>query len=175
MSLSRVGTFALVAGLWVIGSSLATAEDSTEFLSTAAGTTAARTLEHETHSEPWQQNRKNKKQKKDDRKKDQRHKHKWAVERVWVEPVTRRVKVGVDKNGKPIEVARGGDARYLLANEAVLSVEPGQEVKAGEEIAVIEAKKMENILRAEKDGKIVALHAEPGDSLAVDQSIVEFE
>ncbi len=42
-----------------------------------------------------------------------------------------------DKKGKPIEVARGGDARYLLANEAVLSVEPGQEVKAGDVLARI--------------------------------------
>ena len=42
-----------------------------------------------------------------------------------------------DKNGKPIEVARGGDARYLLANEAILSVEPGQEVKAGDVLARI--------------------------------------
>ncbi|MGI9411194.1 MAG: DNA-directed RNA polymerase subunit beta', partial [Hyphomicrobiaceae bacterium] len=42
-----------------------------------------------------------------------------------------------DKKGKPIEVARGGDARYLLANEAVLSVEPGQAVKAGDVLARI--------------------------------------
>ncbi|MGI9421866.1 MAG: DNA-directed RNA polymerase subunit beta' [Hyphomicrobiaceae bacterium] len=42
-----------------------------------------------------------------------------------------------DKKGKPIEVARGGDARYLLSNEAILSVEPGQEVKAGDVLARI--------------------------------------
>ncbi|MEO0809695.1 MAG: DNA-directed RNA polymerase subunit beta', partial [Pseudomonadota bacterium] len=42
-----------------------------------------------------------------------------------------------DKNGKPIEVARGGDARYLLANEAILSVEPGQQVNAGDVLARI--------------------------------------
>jgi len=40
-----------------------------------------------------------------------------------------------DKDGKPIEVARGGEARYLLTNEAILSVEPGQEVNAGDVLA----------------------------------------
>ena len=48
-------------------------------------------------------------------------------------------------------------------------------VKAGEELAVVEAMKMENVLRAERDGVIKKIHAGPGDSLAVDQSILEFE
>jgi len=56
-----------------------------------------------------------------------------------------------------------------------LAVEPGQDVKTGQEMAVVEAMKMENILRAERDGTIKTLHAQPGDSLAVDQEIVEFE
>lgn len=56
-----------------------------------------------------------------------------------------------------------------------LAVAPGQEVKAGEELAVVEAMKMENVLRAERDGTIARLHAEPGASLAVDQAILEFE
>jgi len=42
-----------------------------------------------------------------------------------------------DSKGKPIKVARGGDARYLLAVDAILSVEPGQEVKAGDVLARI--------------------------------------
>jgi len=42
-----------------------------------------------------------------------------------------------DNKGKPIKVARGGDARYLLNVEAVLSVEPGMEVKAGDVLARI--------------------------------------
>ncbi len=42
-----------------------------------------------------------------------------------------------DSKGKPIKVARGGDARYLLPVEAVLSVEPGTEVKAGDVLARI--------------------------------------
>ena len=56
-----------------------------------------------------------------------------------------------------------------------LAVAAGQEVKAGEELAVIEAMKMENVLRAERDGIIKELKASPGDRLAVDQIIMEFE
>ncbi|HEX3971796.1 MAG TPA: acetyl/propionyl/methylcrotonyl-CoA carboxylase subunit alpha [Stellaceae bacterium] len=59
----------------------------------------------------------------------------------------------------------------LLVSLAVIE---GQEVKAGEELAVIEAMKMENVLRAERDGTIKKLCARPGDSLAVDQTILEF-
>ena len=55
-----------------------------------------------------------------------------------------------------------------------VAVAPGQEVKAGEELCVIEAMKMENILRAERDATIGKLHAAVGDSLAVDQKILEF-
>jgi len=55
-----------------------------------------------------------------------------------------------------------------------LAVVEGQEVKAGEEIAVIEAMKMENVLRATADAKVATVHAKPGESLAVDQPIVEF-
>ncbi|MEQ8698337.1 MAG: acetyl/propionyl/methylcrotonyl-CoA carboxylase subunit alpha [Bauldia litoralis] len=56
-----------------------------------------------------------------------------------------------------------------------LAVEVGQAVKAGEEVAVVEAMKMENILRADRDGTVKALHAEAGANLSVDQPIVEFE
>jgi propionyl-CoA carboxylase alpha chain len=55
-----------------------------------------------------------------------------------------------------------------------ISVQVGQEVKAGEELAVIEAMKMENVLRAEQDAKVAKISAAPGDSLAVDQVIIEF-
>ena len=60
----------------------------------------------------------------------------------------------------------------LLVN---LSVNEGQEVKEGEELAVIEAMKMENSLRATKDGVVGNIEAEQGDSLAVDQIILEFK
>jgi propionyl-CoA carboxylase alpha chain len=56
-----------------------------------------------------------------------------------------------------------------------LAVVPGEEVKAGQELATVEAMKMENLLRAERDGKVAKLHAQAGDSLAVDQAILEFE
>jgi len=55
-----------------------------------------------------------------------------------------------------------------------LAVAVGQEVKAGEVLAVVEAMKMENVLRAERDGVVGKVHAKPGDSLAVDQHILEF-
>ena len=56
-----------------------------------------------------------------------------------------------------------------------LSVEAGESVVAGQPLAVVEAMKMENILRADQPGAVAALHAAPGDSLAVDQKILEFE
>ena len=56
-----------------------------------------------------------------------------------------------------------------------LAVAEGDEVKAGQPLAVVEAMKMENILRAERDGVVAALNAAPGDTLAVDDVILEFE
>jgi propionyl-CoA carboxylase alpha chain len=56
-----------------------------------------------------------------------------------------------------------------------VAVAEGQEVKAGEKLAVIEAMKMENVLKAEQDGKVKRIVARPGASLAVDEVIVEFE
>ncbi|MDF1794347.1 MAG: acetyl/propionyl/methylcrotonyl-CoA carboxylase subunit alpha, partial [Thalassobaculaceae bacterium] len=56
-----------------------------------------------------------------------------------------------------------------------LAVAEGDAVKAGQEICVVEAMKMENVLRAEKDGTVAKVHASAGASLAVDQTIVEFE
>ena len=54
-------------------------------------------------------------------------------------------------------------------------VDEGQEVKAGEELAVVEAMKMENSLRASKDLKIKSILGSEGDNLSVDQKILEFE
>jgi propionyl-CoA carboxylase alpha chain len=56
-----------------------------------------------------------------------------------------------------------------------VAVKPGQSVKAGEEIVVIEAMKMENVLRAERDGTVAKVLAKPGDSVDVDQPLLEFE
>ncbi len=70
-------------------------------------------------------------------------------------------------------------SKYLLSPMPGLltkmAVQVGQEVKAGEELAVIEAMKMENVLRADQDAKVGKVLAAPGDSLAVDQAIIEFE
>jgi propionyl-CoA carboxylase alpha chain len=57
---------------------------------------------------------------------------------------------------------------------ASVAVSEGQEVKAGEPLAVVEAMKMENVLRAVQDGTVKVLHANAGDSLKVDQKIIEF-
>lgn len=56
-----------------------------------------------------------------------------------------------------------------------LGAKPGDTIKAGEELAVVEAMKMENSLRAEEDVVIANVLAEQGDTLAVDQPILEFE
>jgi len=55
-----------------------------------------------------------------------------------------------------------------------IAVKEGQEVKAGETVAVVEAMKMENVLRAEIDGTVKKINAKQGDSLAVDTVILEF-
>jgi len=56
-----------------------------------------------------------------------------------------------------------------------VSVTPGQKVQAGERVAVIEAMKMENVLFAAQDGVVKQVVATKGESLTVDQMIVEFE
>ena len=55
-----------------------------------------------------------------------------------------------------------------------IAVTEGQEVKAGETLAVIEAMKMQNVLRAERDGTVKKIHAAAGATLAVDALILEF-
>ncbi|MDB5448279.1 MAG: pccA, partial [Phenylobacterium sp.] len=55
-----------------------------------------------------------------------------------------------------------------------LDVTLGQEVRAGEPVAVIEAMKMQNIIRAERDGTVKAVNAKAGDSVAADEVLVEF-
>jgi propionyl-CoA carboxylase alpha chain len=69
-------------------------------------------------------------------------------------------------------------SRFLLSPMpgllAQVAVEAGQEIRSGETLAVIEAMKMENVLYAERDCVVVNVLAKPGDSLAVDQPILEF-
>ncbi len=56
-----------------------------------------------------------------------------------------------------------------------VDVAVGDKVEVGQKLAVVEAMKMENVLRAEREGTVSAVHAEQGDSLAVDAIIMEFE
>jgi len=55
-----------------------------------------------------------------------------------------------------------------------LDVVVGQQVRTGEAVAVIEAMKMQNIIRAERDGVVKAVNAAAGDSVAADEVLVEF-
>jgi propionyl-CoA carboxylase alpha chain len=70
-------------------------------------------------------------------------------------------------------------SRYVLSPMPGLLVEVavqvGQKVQAGERVAVIEAMKMENVLFAIADGVVGKVLAQKGESLSVDQPIVEFE
>lgn len=56
-----------------------------------------------------------------------------------------------------------------------IPVEVGQEVKSGETVAIIEAMKMQNILKAERDGVVKAVSAKAGDPVAADDVLVEFQ
>jgi propionyl-CoA carboxylase alpha chain len=56
-----------------------------------------------------------------------------------------------------------------------LLVEVGQEVKVGQQVAIVEAMKMENVLCAQCDGRIIKVMARVGETLAVEQPILEFE
>lgn len=77
----------------------------------------------------------------------------------------------------PVKVA-ADMSKYLLCPMPglvkAIHVDEGQDVKAGDSLAVVEAMKMENILKAERDGKVKKVAAKAGDSLAVDAVIIEF-
>ena len=70
-------------------------------------------------------------------------------------------------------------SRFLLSPMpgmlSKLMVEVGHEVKRGQDLAVVEAMKMENVLRAERDATVSKSLATVGDTLAVDQPILEFD
>ncbi|MGY8996529.1 MAG: biotin/lipoyl-containing protein [Alphaproteobacteria bacterium] len=51
----------------------------------------------------------------------------------------------------------------------------GDAIEVGQSLAIVDAMKMENILRAERAGKIGKVHVAKGDSVAVDQLLIEFE
>ncbi|WP_427911911.1 acetyl-CoA carboxylase biotin carboxylase subunit [Ramlibacter sp. MMS24-I3-19] len=120
-------------------------------------------------------------------------------------PFTAQVERGVGNNPLAIAISQGGTrlvamvftprtaglhalmpykappdmSRYVLSPMPGLlvdvAVQPGQKVQAGERVAVIEAMKMENVLFAAADGVVAKVLAGKGESLTVDQPIVEFE
>ena len=120
------------------------------------------------------------------------------------QPFAAQIERGVGKNPLAIRVAHNGtrlDALVLSPRAAALhalmpykappdmsrfvlspmpgllvevAVQPGQKVQAGERVAVIEAMKMENVLFAIADGVVGKVLAAKGESLSVDQPIVEF-
>ncbi|GJE28206.1 acetyl-CoA carboxylase biotin carboxylase subunit [Methylobacterium organophilum] len=70
-------------------------------------------------------------------------------------------------SGKQLLCPMPGLVKQIMVSE-------GQEVKNGEPLAIVEAMKMENVLRAERDGTVAKIAAKEGDSLAVDEVILEF-
>jgi propionyl-CoA carboxylase alpha chain len=74
----------------------------------------------------------------------------------------------VTDSGKTLRCPMPGVVRAIAVAE-------GQEVKAGETLAIVEAMKMENVLRAERDAIVKSIKVRPGDSLAVDAVIMEFK
>ena len=56
-----------------------------------------------------------------------------------------------------------------------VSVKPGDKVVDGQELCIIEAMKMQNILKSEKEGTIKSVKVKAGDSVTVDELLIEFE
>ncbi|MFL4972825.1 MAG: acetyl-CoA carboxylase biotin carboxylase subunit [Microvirga sp.] len=77
----------------------------------------------------------------------------------------------------PEKTAAGAGKQLLCPMPGLVKailVKAGQEVKSGEPLAIVEAMKMENVLRAERDVSVAKVMAKEGDSLAVDAVILEF-
>ena len=78
------------------------------------------------------------------------------------------------KEKKPVDTSK-----FIMSPMAgaliKMYVEPGQHVSAGQSIAIVEAMKMQNILKAERDGVVKAVSAAAGDPVAADDVLVEFE
>ena len=78
-----------------------------------------------------------------------------------------------------IEDGAGSQSRELRApmpgKVLEILVEEGQSVEEGDAMLVLEAMKMENVLRAERGAQVAKVLAAQGDSLSVDQPILEFE
>lgn len=55
-----------------------------------------------------------------------------------------------------------------------VSVEPGQTVAEGQELLIVEAMKMQNIIKSEVEAKVKKVNVKPGQSVAVDELLIEF-
>jgi propionyl-CoA carboxylase alpha chain len=112
---------------------------------------------------------------------------------VQVRPLTNGLRLrwrGTEADARVMTPREAGYAHLMLEKRAAdsfqfvrspmpglvlsVAVKEGQAVKAGEALVVVEAMKMENVLRADHDGTVKKLHAKPGDSVAVDAVILEF-
>jgi propionyl-CoA carboxylase alpha chain len=91
---------------------------------------------------------------------------------VYTAPVARLAKMMPER--KPPDMSK-----YLISPMPGLlqsvAVEAGEKVDSGDELAIVQAMKMENILRAIRPGKVGKIHAKAGDTLSVGQIILEFE
>ncbi len=74
-------------------------------------------------------------------------------------------------------VAAGAQTLNAPLPGVIISIEvkEGQSVKAGQELYVLEAMKMKNSIKAERDGKIVAIHVNPSDLVKHNQAVMTFE
>jgi propionyl-CoA carboxylase alpha chain len=99
----------------------------------------------------------------------------WRGVRTWAYVYTEREAAAARL--MPVKALSDSGKRVLCPMPGLvvsIAVAEGQEVKAGETLAVVEAMKMENVLRAERDGIVKAIRARPGETLAVDSVILEF-
>ncbi len=99
----------------------------------------------------------------------------WRGVRTWAYVYTEREAAAARL--MPVKALSDSGKRVLCpmpGRVVSIAVAAGQEVKTGETLAVVEAMKMENVLRAERDGTIKAVYAKPGETLAVDAVILEF-
>ncbi len=103
--------------------------------------------------------------------------------KVWHRGVEYTAKVRTPRGAElaklmPVKIAPDTSNLLLCPMPGVIVsvlVEEGEEVQDGQALAIVEAMKMENTLRAEKKGVIKKLNCAPGDNLAVDDVIMEFE
>lgn len=77
---------------------------------------------------------------------------------------------------KPKKIDHSKSLISPMAGQLIsVAVQPGQKVAIGQELAIVEAMKMQNVLRAQRDGVIKSVKANAGSSVALDEVLIEFE